>query len=367
MISRLAASLPACWGRYKSSQIVCFLRTAFLSVPLMFAAWAGTAWGQVGDDLFEIRGLVQPAVDERLVPRDTVVELRDSWGGLLSSYVFDGRFRFTDVPAVTYTLHLRADGYEPISVPLDGRFSGRGVVSLEFRLVRSPRQEDEMREGQVVSLRTLKIPAKALRVHEKGIEQLKKNQFEASLSSFDRAIRLHPEYAEAHTGKGAVLMKLRRSGEAEGALRKAIELDPSLYAARKNLGYLLLVTERYEEASEHLAEAVAIGPADSSVLAYFGEARYHLQQYEGAYEALRLALELSPENYQASYRQGFVCLELDRPGEALESFQDFLAHNQGWEDSDVVSLVRLLSRRQSAHAGPGGEVREKRALRVRGQ
>jgi tetratricopeptide (TPR) repeat protein len=301
------------------------------------------------DKQMQISGIVLPANGDRSVPVGTLVELRDQWGSNFVSYVSQGRFSFSNVPANSYTLSVRAEGYQTVHVPLDGRNAGeRGAISLDIRLVKGQQPEDAERDSHVVTLQTLAIPPKALRNYEKGVKQLKSGHFESALSSIDRAIKLHPEFAEAHAARGATLMKLRRAGEAETALCRAVELNSSLFGARKYLGYLLLVTMRYEEAVDHLSAALSIGPADSSLLAYLGEGLYHLERYQEAYGILRQSLELDPENYQAYYRQGFVCLKLQRRAEAVASFQDFLAYNQGWDDSDVTSLLEELSRSHSS-------------------
>jgi tetratricopeptide (TPR) repeat protein len=336
-------------------------RSSLLCLCCLLLTFPGHAAAGAGN--FQLTGIVQPADGERSLPRDTLVELRDDWGGIIRAYVSQGHFRFTNLQAKRYTLYVRAEGYETVRRSLDGRYSGTEAISLEVRLVRNQPAE-ELRDSHVVSLRTLLIPSNALKRYETGVEQLRKDRFRAALTSFNRAIKLHPEFAEAYAGKGAALMKLKDAEEAESALRKAVELDPELPAARKRLGYLLLVTERYAEAEEHLVKGVSPGSQDSHLWTYLGEVWYHLERFPEAYEALSRALELYPENYQASYRQGFVCLKLHRRAEAIASFEDFLSNNRGWDDSDIKSLVSELSRLESfaGRAGlsrsPGEDVRQ---------
>ena len=50
--------------------------------------------------------------------------------------------------------------------------------------------------------------------------------FEAGLQSYDRAIELTPDLAEAHANRGNALVELRQFGEAVASFDRAVALQP---------------------------------------------------------------------------------------------------------------------------------------------
>lgn len=90
-----------------------------------------------------------------------------------------------------------------------------------------------------------------------------------SLAEFDEAIRLNPEYVEAHCNRGNALWAADRLDDAEAAFRKALELQPNHVMSVNNLGTVLHERGRFEEAIECCRRAIALKPE-------FAEARLNL-------------------------------------------------------------------------------------------
>jgi len=79
---------------------------------------------------------------------------------------------------------------------------------------------------------------------------------EKAIGCYKKAIRINPEYAEAHSNLGVLLSDLKRYEEAEKEYREAIRIDPELTEAHANYGLLLFSeTENYKEASSELKKA----------------------------------------------------------------------------------------------------------------
>jgi Flp pilus assembly protein TadD len=67
-------------------------------------------------------------------------------------------------------------------------------------------------------------------------------------AEFREALRLKPDYAEAHCNLGNALWMQGKLSEAEAELRQAIALWPDYAEAHCNLGQVLTLMGRYAEA-----------------------------------------------------------------------------------------------------------------------
>src|ERR1700694_2673914 len=84
--------------------------------------------------------------------------------------------------------------------------------------------------GQVVSVRELSIPPKALHDFQKGAELLAKKDAAGSLPHFQRAVEEFASFYEAYYKMGVANLKLWRLADAEQAYRRSIELSGGQYA-----------------------------------------------------------------------------------------------------------------------------------------
>src|SRR5262249_48496668 len=73
-----------------------------------------------------------------------------------------------------------------------------------------------------------------------------------SISEFQRAIALNPNYATAHHWYGNLLANLGRFDEAIAEAKRSIELDPLSLINNADLGQTLSVARRYDEAIAQL-------------------------------------------------------------------------------------------------------------------
>lgn len=68
-----------------------------------------------------------------------------------------------------------------------------------------------------------------------------------ALESFDSAILLKPDYAEAHYNRGNALKELERLDEANESFDRAIAIDPNYLEANWNKGLTLLLIGNFQE------------------------------------------------------------------------------------------------------------------------
>jgi glycosyltransferase involved in cell wall biosynthesis len=85
-------------------------------------------------------------------------------------------------------------------------------------------------------------------------------QYQAALESFDRAIELKPDYADAHSNRANALQARREYVAALESYDKAILLDPANAEAHNNRGSALHALKQYEAALESFDKAIELKP-----------------------------------------------------------------------------------------------------------
>jgi len=90
-----------------------------------------------------------------------------------------------------------------------------------------------------------------------GLLFSEEGRHEEALASYNRAIELKPDYAEAWSNRGVALGDLRRHEEALASYERAIELKPDYAEAWSNRGITLNDLQRHEDALASYDRAIA--------------------------------------------------------------------------------------------------------------
>ena len=151
-----------------------------------------------------------------------------------------------------------------------------------------------VKSGPKVSLRELRIPAKARNEFNRGLRSLEKRDSAGSLRHFDAALRIYPEYYEAYYHEGIAALIERNNEEALRCFQKATDISDKGYPPAE-FGYALALMR---EGKPEQAEGV-----------------------------VRHGLESEPNNPDGHVVLGFVLLKLKRPDEAEKNAREALDVN----------------------------------------
>jgi serine/threonine-protein kinase len=134
-----------------------------------------------------------------------------------------------------------------------------------------------------------------------------KGNIDAALSAFDEALRLDPNFAAAHGGRGETLwaqyMVSRAPASAKAAIEAgttALRLDPDSANARYSLAVSLAGSGRNSEAIEELHKALAIQPNYDEAHNQLGLVLAQQGRFDEAVTEFRRAIDLRP-NYWGHY------------------------------------------------------------------
>lgn len=151
-----------------------------------------------------------------------------------------------------------------------------------------------------------------------------RKQYEEALASYDRALRLKPDFAAAHYDRGNALLSLQRPAEALASYDRALTFSPEYADALYNRGLALQSLQRHDEALVSYDRALALKPEDAEALNNRGNALLDLKRLDDALASYDRALSLKPDYVQAIYNRGFALHGLKRPEDAARSYARLL-------------------------------------------
>ena len=171
---------------------------------------------------------------------------------------------------------------------------------------------------------------------QKGKNLVKQEQYQAAIESFDRAIKIRPDGAEAWSQKGYCLSQLDLCDRAISCYQKVIEIDESNEYAYLGVGLNLYSLKKYPEAIFYLEKLVKLDPQSSDAYYYLGLSHQRSQNLVLADAALSKALSLSPTNSSFLYAKAGLMYELKNYPVAIETYQKLVKIDPqeatGWYD-----------------------------------
>jgi tetratricopeptide (TPR) repeat protein len=238
-----------------------------LALILSWAVQADAQWAESGpgslnrygaEKGFLVRGMVSS--DSTLTGALTVeLLINGSSHSESTSLGGDGSFEFRSVQPGVYELQITGPD--------------RSVLHREHVIISGPNQLLSInlpRRGSAdrfadptVSIRQLqhKVPAPAQKEFSKGQAAARKQDYQAALDHFQKAIDIDPEFADAYGNIGIAEAVLGRLEEAAEQLQKAVNLVPDHTLAISNLSIVLAQLKRYGDAGQAARQALKLNPS----------------------------------------------------------------------------------------------------------
>lgn len=120
----------------------------------------------------------------------------------------------------------------------------------------------------------------------------KAHDLNAALRSFDKALKLDPDYVDAWVRKGITLYDLGDSFQAITCLNEAVRLNSKSFKARYNRGKCYLSLKYYEEAVSDFVKALDVKPRHIAAHEYLAEAFRNIGEDELARQHQEIADQL---------------------------------------------------------------------------
>ena len=168
----------------------------------------------------------------------------------------------------------------------------------------------------------------------------KTGETERARGTFERALALEPQLAEANNDLGALLAQ---GGDLQAAIahfRAALASTPDYPDALNNLGYALLLTGHDDEARALYEKALALQPDFPEALNNLGLLRGRNGDLDGAERHFRAALARRDDYGEAANNLALVLVARKQTKEAIGLLEDFIAKAPQFEGA-YVTLAKI--------------------------
>ena len=149
----------------------------------------------------------------------------------------------------------------------------------------------------------------------------------ASIESFEKAILINPDYAEALYNLGVAYQKLDQPDMAIETYKKAIAIQHAYPTAHHNLGIIYFQKDQMNSAIKSFEWAIAYSPNYSEAIRNLGSALQKINQFDEAKKQFEKVISLDSEYAQAYEDLGILCEIINLPNEALSYFEKALKVN----------------------------------------
>ncbi len=175
-----------------------------------------------------------------------------------------------------------------------------------------------------------------------AVRYLEVGEIEAAVEQLREAIRLSPEFADAHYNLGTALQAQGAVRDAIAAYRRAIELEPDYAEAHNNLGVLLEIAGDRAAGVAHYRRAIDVQPHQAGAHSNLANALVASGRLEEAVGHYRQALSSDPEGTETRVRLGRVLTQLGQRAAAVIEYRQALALSPSLA-SALLDLAWLLA------------------------
>lgn len=165
-----------------------------------------------------------------------------------------------------------------------------------------------------------------------GNRHMAAGDVEAAAACFREAIRLAPDFAEAHGNLGLLLDRAGQAEDAERHYRLSLAANPDLGEIHLDLGVLLTGRKRLDEAEAALRRALQLMPESAAAWSNLGVLQACRKQERDAELSHRAALAVDPGHRLARFNLAYLLLRQGR-------------FEEGWRCLEARDWYRALEQR----------------------
>ncbi|MGA2139968.1 MAG: tetratricopeptide repeat protein [Verrucomicrobiia bacterium] len=149
-------------------------------------------------------------------------------------------------------------------------------------------------------------------------------RMQEAIGEYEQALRLKPDYVEAHENLAAALVQLGNVPEAMEHWEQVLRIKPDRTDAHNNLGLALMRQGRLQEAIQHYEQALRIKPDLVEAHDNLAAALVQLGNVPEAMEHWEQVLRIKPDRADAHNNLGVALMGQGRLQEAIQHYEQAL-------------------------------------------
>lgn len=175
-----------------------------------------------------------------------------------------GRFSFGALGRGTYRLTAEGDGVSFETTTVEAEVSAFGAAPQNFtqNIQLLPKRSTGQQRAGVVNAFSQDVPKAARVVLERGQKLSQEGKSQLALAMIQEALKLFPDYFEAHLALGNELLQAGRFDEAIITLERARQINPNDERLYQSFGLILMRQNKYAVAVAVFAEASRLNPTN---------------------------------------------------------------------------------------------------------
>ncbi len=168
-------------------------------------------------------------------------------------------------------------------------------------------------------------------------------EWEKAVRMYQKALKLNPRSADAHTGLGLLLVERNQFEEGLQHLNTALEITPDIAEAHSNLAVMLAARGRTDEAIAHYQKALKIRPDFAEGHCNFAIALATAGRIDEAFTHYRQAMTLKPDYADAPYNFAVTLAARGQLDEAITQYQKALELKPDYAEAYCNLAVALAN------------------------
>lgn len=271
--------------------------------------------------------------------KDAQVKLQDIMGGGVSANTYtdgSGRFAFSAVPSGTYEIVAVSGIYQAVD-----RIQVNSMpVTAVLRL---PVKDAPPRDGagaSTISVAQYRVPQKARDEFLKAQDAMSKLKIEEAQKHVERALEIHPSYADALTLRAILELNGSDTASAVNDTQKAIQSDGNYALAYTVLASALNATGRFDEALQTLQRSETLAP--DAWQTYYEQAKAYLgkSDYQATMQRLDRARALNTGDFpQMHLVRAYALIGMNQYPEAGTELENFLTRTPDGPEAEQARLM----------------------------
>ena len=277
-----------------------------------------------------------------------------------------GRFSFPGLSRGTYQLTAEGDGvnFETTTVYAEIAAFGSSAQTFTQDIQLRPIAHKPAQQPGVVNAFSLAVPQAAQEALAQGVKLADEGKIDAAIENLRNAIKIFPEYFDAHLQLGNIFLKLEKFDEAIAELDLARQINPNDERAYQSFGLLLMKQKNFPVAVAVFAEASRLNPSNPNNQVMRATALIH--QAAGSTEdrsvllgraetAISQAASLSENKSRPDSLTMALFYDLKgEPAKAAEELEAYVQKNPQLKNSDALKqeIKRLRENSGGAKTKP---------------